>query len=131
MTRAAPARVAASQLDLGIDRTQLRSSWFLQGGCWNKVEDHIDPSDKSILRIIREYVERGVFQFHARNVAMVAEIRQAPSPVPFPDRLLSLKRAVCRRYGSSCLSRFELPPSVVDQLDALQLVTVGGGGAGE
>ena len=108
----------------------LRSSWFLKGGHWNKVEDHVDPSDKAILRIIPEYVERGVFQFHARNVAMAAGIRLAVSPVPFSDGLLSLKRAVCRPYGHYCVSRFELPPSVVDQLDALQLVAVGRGGAG-
>ena len=104
----------------------LRSSWFLKGGHWNKVEDHVDPSDKLILRIIPEYVGRGVFQFHARNVAMAARIRQAVSPVPFSDGLLSLKRAVCRPCGHYCVSRFELHPSVVDQLDALQLVAVGG-----
>ena len=78
-----------------------RSSWFLRGGHWNKVEDHVDPADEDVRRIIPEYVERGVFQFHTRNVAMVAGTRQTASPVPFSDGLLSLKRAVCRRYGQS------------------------------
>ena len=105
----------------------LRSSWFLKGGRWTKVEDHVDPSDKSARRIIPEYVERGVFQFHSRNVAMVAGLRQSASPVPFSDGLLSLKRAVCRRFGPQAVSRFDLPPSVVDQLDALQRVAGGAG----
>ena len=78
----------------------LRSSWFLKGGRWNKVEDHVDPSDKSTRRIIPEYVEHGVFQFHSRNVAMVAGLRQSASPGPFSDGLLSLKRAV-GRWGLS------------------------------
>ena len=92
------------------------------------MEDHVDPTDKKVRRIIPEYVERGVFRFHTRNVAMVAGTRQTTSPVPFSDGLLSLERAVCRRYGQSTVSRFDLPPSIVDQLDALQLVAVGGGG---
>ena len=108
----------------------LRSSWFLKGGHWTKIEDHVDPSDKNTRRIIPEYVERGVFQFHTRNVAMVAGSRQATSSVPFSDGLLSLKRAVCRGYGYSTVGRFDLPPSIVDQLDALQQVAVGGVGLG-
>ena len=108
----------------------LRSSWFLKGGHWTKVEDHVDPSDRNTRRIIPEYVERGVFQFHTRIVAVVAGSRQATSSVPFSDGLLSLKRAVCRGYGSSAVGRFDLPPSVVDQLDALQHVAVGGSGRG-
>ena len=108
----------------------LRSSWFLKGGHWTKIEDHVDPSDKNTRRIIPEYVERGVFQFHTRHVAMVAGSRHATSSVPFSDGLLSLKRAVCRGYGSTTVGRFDLPPSVVDQLDALQHVAAGGVGPG-
>ena len=108
----------------------LRSSWFLKGGQWTKVEDYVDPSDKSACRIIPEYVERGVFQFHSRNVAMVAGLSQSASPVPFSDGLLSLKRAVCRRYGHTAVSRFDLPPFLVGQLEALQHVAVGGWGQG-
>ena len=108
----------------------LRSSWFLKGGQWTKVQDYVDTSDKSARRIIPEYVERGVFQFHSRNVAMVAGLRQSASPAPFSDGLLSLKRAVCRRYGPTAVSRFDPPPSLVDQLDALQHVAVGGVGPG-
>ena len=101
----------------------LRSSWFLKGGHWTKVEDHVDPSDKNNRRLIPEYIERGVFQFHTRHVALPAGSRQTVSSVPFSDGLLSLKRAVCRGYGSSAVGRFDLPPSVVDQLDALQHVS--------
>ena len=108
----------------------LRSSWFLKGGHWTKIEDHVDPSDKNTRRSIPEYVERGVFQFHTRHVALAAGSRQATSAVPFSDGLLSLKRAVCRGYGSSAVGRFDLPPSVVDQLDALQHVAVGGSDRG-
>ena len=104
----------------------LRSSWFLKGGHWTKIEDHVDASDKRARRIIPEYVERGVFQFHTRNVATVAGSRQTTSSVPLSDGLLSPKRAVCRGYGYSTVGRFDLPPSVVDQLDALQQVAVGG-----
>ena len=39
-------------------------SQFLKGGHWAKVEDRVDPSDKNTRRIIPEYIERGVFQFH-------------------------------------------------------------------
>ena len=108
----------------------LRSSWFLKGGHWTKIEDHVDPSDKNTRRLIPEYIERGVFQFHTRHVALPAGSRQTISSVPFSDGLLSLKRAVCRGYGSSVVGRSDLPPSVVDQLDALQHVAVGGVGPG-
>ena len=108
----------------------LRSSWFLKGGHWTKIEDHVDPSDKNTRRLIPEYIERGVFQFHTRHVALPAGSRQTISSVPFSDGLLSLKRAVCRGYGSSVVGRCDLPPSVVDQLDALQHVAVGGVGPG-
>ena len=108
----------------------LRSSWFLKGGHWTKIEDHVDPSDKNTRRLIPEYIERGVFQFHTRHVALPAGSRQTISSVPFSDGLLSLKRAVCRGYGSSVVGRCDLPPSVVDQLDALQHVAAGGVGPG-
>ena len=108
----------------------LRSSWFLKGGHWTKVEDHVDPSDKNTRRIIPEDIKRGVFQFHTRHVALAAGSRQVTSSVPFSDGLLSRERAISRGYGSSAVGRFDLPPSVVDQLDALQHVAVGGSGWG-
>ena len=106
----------------------LRSSWFLKGGHWTKIEDHVDPSDKNTRRLIPEYIERGVFQFHTRHVAIPAGSRQTISSVPFSDGLLSLKRAVCRGYGSSVVGRCDLPPSVVDQLALYSMSRWGGSG---
>ena len=70
-----------------------------------------------------------MFQFHAPASAAPSRIVTATVSVPFSDGLLSLKRAV-GRLGSatSSIIRFDLPPSVVDQLDTLQFVAVGGGG---
>ena len=51
---------------------------------------------------------------------------QVTASVPFEDGLLLLKQTIGRRYlTSGSVSRFRLPPSVVDRLDTLQLVAVG------
>ena len=107
----------------------LQSSWFLQGGKWLQVEDHFDPSDKTISRFIPDYVERGVFQFHTPVNAAPSRTITATASFPSSDGLLSLKPAVGRHCpATSTVSRFDLPPSIVDQLDTVEFVAVGGWG---
>ena len=47
----------------------LRSSWFLKGGHWTKIEDHVDPSDKNCKSVCSSLlVGVVVFPFHAPGI---------------------------------------------------------------
>ena len=63
----------------------LRSTWFLQGGHWSQVEHRVDPRDKSMSRLLHDYVERAVFQFHPRVGATASRRWHASSGVPFME----------------------------------------------
>ena len=106
----------------------LRSSWFLKGGHWNKIEDHVDPSSNDTRRIIHEYVERGVFQFHTRHVALAAGSRQAVSSVPFSDGYSLLRGLFLEDVAPQPLVALIFPRLLLTNLTLYSMSRWGGSG---